>query len=118
MTKLLAGVITILVLGLALTGGLLYEQIGQTAKAADAAREWETAAGKADDEAKAASKRGEDLNIAMKSLAVKKLASDLLASERESEINNLKKSEGDSNETISCLDQPVPAELSRVLNAK
>lgn len=117
MTRIFLAVAAVLLLGLSVTGGLLYRQIGKTAEATEASQAWQKAAQQAEGEAVAARGREDALNTSMKVLAGKKLASDLLAAERESEINNLKKTEGDTNETISCLDQRVPAELSRVLNA-
>jgi len=118
MTKTLAGMLAVLVAALGLMGWLLYRQIGLTEKQREAAEDWKIAAEVADEDAKAAVKREGSPNSAMKALVTKKLESDLLAQQRESELNNLKQTEGDTNETISCLDQRVPAELTRLLNAK
>lgn len=118
MTKILAGVIAVLVLALSLGGWLLKRQIEETASQKDAADKWEQQATGLQKDVEDANRRNDALNTTVKTLAAKKAASDATARAKARELDNLKQTTGDSNESFSCLDLPVPTELDRSLRVQ
>lgn len=113
--KILIGVIAALVVALGLTGWWLKSTLESKATIAEQLAGVQGQLKTSEDQNKGLAGRFDSLDLALKDMGAAQQQNQLVLANRLATIKNIVQEPGDSNESISCLDQRVPAQLDRGL---